>query len=119
MATLRVNVEEDLDGSARLTILDPSAADERTQAIFAEYGRYGNGYDWGEVGQALTILKMPERLHLLFFDPEGDYLLVLGPTRALMDELAEWLRRAIDDPKLLEEAIEFAQEHGLDGCTHG
>jgi hypothetical protein len=118
MAGLRVKVEEDSDGSARLTVTD-SLADERTQAVFAKHGWDGNGYDWGEVGQALARMKMPARAGLLFFDPEGEYLLVLGPTRALMDEFAELLLAAIQDPKLLQEAMRFAEEQGLDGSTHG
>jgi hypothetical protein len=58
MAELNVNVEEDANGSAQLRLTNPSA-DERTRAVFAKYGWAGNGYDWGGVGQALALMKMP------------------------------------------------------------
>jgi hypothetical protein len=115
MAELRPHVREDEDGAAWLTL---SGTDKRTRDVFLTQGWDGNGYDWGEVGQALALMKMPDRFALLDFDPEGDYLSVLAPTRAVMDELAGWLQAAIDDTTLLEGAIRYAEENGLDGCTH-
>jgi hypothetical protein len=113
---LKPEVREDDVGGASLTL---SGENQLTQAVFEKHGWDGNGYDWGEVGQALALMKMPERASQLFFDPEGEYLLVLGPNRAVMDELAGWLWMAIEYPELLEEAMRVAEEHGFDGCTHG
>jgi hypothetical protein len=115
MPELVVKVDGDLGGTARLTMRD--LADEKTRVVFGEHGWDGNGYDWGEVGQALALMKMSGRAGCLFFDPEGDYLLVLGPNREIVEELAGWLRAAINNPTLLAEAIRFAEEHGLDGCN--
>jgi hypothetical protein len=115
MAELRPNVREEDDGAAWLTL---AGTDKRTRDVFLSLGWDGNGYDWGQVAQALALMKMPERFGLLDFDPEASYLSVLAPNRAVMDELAGWLRAAIDDTTLLEEAIRYAEEHGLDGCTH-
>jgi hypothetical protein len=113
MADLRLVVEEDDDGAARLTL---TGTDERAQAVFERQRWDGNGYDRGEVAQALALMKMPGRAGLLDFDPEGDFFWVMGPSRALLDELAGWLRAVIEDPKLLEDAMRFAEDHGLNGC---
>jgi hypothetical protein len=115
MEELRPEVRADDDGTAWLTLV---GKDERTRAVFDEQGWDGNGYDWGEVGQALALMKMSDQVGQLFFDPEADYLLVLGSNRALIEEFAEWLQAAFQDPKLLVEAMRFGEEHGLDGCTH-
>ncbi len=114
MAELRPVVREGKVGPW-LTLM---GGDERTRAVFHEHGWDGNGYDWGEVAQALALLKMPERFGLLDFQPEGDNLAVLAPTKAALDELAAWLRAAIENPELLAEAMRYAEDHGLDGCTH-
>jgi hypothetical protein len=108
------DVERFDEGDAKLTL---EGADPQTLEVFAEFGMDASGYDWGEVAQALTLMKMPAWAKHLFFDPEGGYLLVIGPSKAVLDELAGWLRQAMTSPELLVEAIEFAEAHKLDGCS--
>jgi hypothetical protein len=112
---VRPVIQECDDGSAQLTLF---GSEEPTQAVFEESGWCGNGYDWGAVAQALARMKLPDGAGSLFFDPEGDYLLVLGPNRAALEELAGWLQAAMQDGNLLREAMRLAEEWGLDGCTH-
>jgi hypothetical protein len=78
-------VKEYEDGEAQLTL---EGADSRALEVFTRNGMDGSGYDWGEVAQALALTKMPAWAGRLFFDPEGGYLLIIGPSKAVMDELA-------------------------------
>ncbi len=107
-------VEEYEDGEAQLTL---HGAIGPTRAAFEELGWTGNGYDWGAIAQALALMKMPTWARQLFFDPEGDYLLVIGPSKAVMEELATWLLGTMDHSHLLQTALRFAEEHDLEGTS--
>src|SRR5947208_13835105 len=92
------------DGTYRLLLTDFDA----TAATFEEMGQEGGGYGWHGVVEALVRMKAPHIAKKLSYDPEASMFVAVSKDRRVLRKVAGLIRSAIDDPKLLKEAIENA-----------
>lgn len=101
---------EDDDGNYSLTFSDFDA----TAELFEEMGQEGGGYGWHGVVDALVRLKAPKLADRLSYDPEASTFVALSRDQDALRQVAELIRKAIADPKLLKQAIEKADPELMD-----
>jgi hypothetical protein len=110
-------VEHDYDGaSSRYSIiLNPyGPIHATTNAVFERHGLEALGYAWHGVADALVRLRAPEIADRVKYDPESSMFAAYGNDRDALLRLAQLIREAADNPKLLEEALENADSDLLD-----
>jgi hypothetical protein len=102
-----INIFQDDDGKFCLTIMD---ADDKTAALFEKRELQGGGYTWEGIVTALVQMKMPEALPLLDLGAEADNMYAYCRDRGVLERVAELVRAACADHKLLKAAIKHAGE---------
>jgi hypothetical protein len=102
-----INVFQNDDGKFCLTVMD---ADDRTYALFEKLELQGGGYTWEGIVTALAEMRMPEALPSLRIGAEADNMYVYCPDRGVLERLAQLVRDACADHKLLKAAIKHAGE---------
>lgn len=102
-------VEHD-DGVYSLVFSDFDA----TAETFEEMDQEGGGYGWHGVVDALVRIKAPKLVRKLSYDPEASMFVVLSKDKDALKEVADLIRKAIADPKLLKQAIEKANPDLMD-----
>lgn len=102
---------ENADGGPHsLIFTDFHLADE----IFEGLDRDGGGYGWHGVVDALVRLKDPKLVKHLAYDPEASMFVALSKDRDALKQVADLIRSAIDNPKLLKQAIKKANPKLMD-----
>jgi hypothetical protein len=76
-----------------------------TAATFEETDFDGRGYAWHGVVEALVRMNAPKLKKKLHYDPESSMFAVVSEDRDTLKQVAELIRQAVADPKLLKEAI--------------
>lgn len=102
-------VEHD-DGNYSLCFTDFNA----TADTFEEMDQEGGGYGWHGVVDALVRMKAPKLQKQLDYDPEGSMFVALSDDKDVLKKVAELIRAAIADPKLLKQAIKKADPDLMD-----
>jgi hypothetical protein len=102
-----VDIFEDDDGRFCLTIQD---TDPRTATLFEKRGLQGGGYTWEGVLTSLLQQNLPEALLSLDIGAEADNMHAYCDDRALLEKVAELVRVATTNHKLLIAAIAKAGE---------
>src|SRR5262245_28212 len=97
-----INIFQDEQGRFCLTVMD---ADDRTYALFEKLELQGGGYTWEGIVTALAEMKMPEALPALQLGAEADNMHVYCPDRKVLERLAQLIRDACANHKLLKAAI--------------
>jgi hypothetical protein len=103
-----LTIFQDEDSKFCLTVMD---ADDQTNALFEELELQGGGYTWEGIVTALAEMKMQESLPTLQIGAEADNMYVYCGDRGVLERLAQLIRDACADHKLLKAAIEHAGEN--------
>ena len=108
-------VEHDNPNSRFSLILDPYGPIYKTTGeVFERHGLDAGGYAWHGVVDALVRLHAPEIADQVKYDPESSMFAAYGNDRDALKRVAELIREAQNDPKLLEEALKNADPDLLD-----
>jgi hypothetical protein len=91
--------------------LDVIGASESTYALFDARGLQGGGYTWEGIVRALVEIRLPGALSQLDIGAEADNMHAYANSRELLEQVAELVRTADRDHKLLVTAIEAADEN--------
>ncbi|OWK45771.1 Imm51 family immunity protein [Fimbriiglobus ruber] len=83
-------------------------------AVFEEMDQEGGGYGWHGVVDALVRMKAPKLKKRLDYDPEAGMFVALSKDKEALGQVAELIRNAVNDPKLLKEAIKKADPELMD-----
>lgn len=103
-------VENTEGGSHSLLFTDFHLADD----VFEDLDKEGGGYGWHGVTDALVQMSAPKLAAKLDYDPEASMFVALSKDREVLLKVAELIRAAIDDPKLLKRAIKKADPKLMD-----
>lgn len=87
---------------------------EQGAEVLEENGFEGGGYAWHGIAEACIRLRAPHLSDRMKFDPESSMFVAYGPDRAALEELAALLKSAMNDPALLQSAIENANPDLMD-----
>jgi immunity protein 51 of polymorphic toxin system len=98
------------DGTFQLLFTDF----DKTAATFEELDQEGGGYGWHGVVDALVRMKAPKLRKKVDYDPEGSMFVALSKDKEVLKQVAELIRNAVADPKLLKEAIKKADPDLMD-----
>jgi hypothetical protein len=101
---------ESQDGTYQLVF----EAFDRTAATFEEMDQEGGGYGWHGVVDALVRMKAPKLRKKLDYDPEASSFVAVSKDKEALKQVAELIRNAVNDPKLLKEAIKKADPELMD-----
>ena len=104
------NLIENEDGTFTLVYEDFQA----TEAAFEEMDQEGGGYGWHGVVDALVRMRAPKLKKKLDYDPEASSFVVMSKDREALKQVAELIRKAVNDPALLKMAIENADPELMD-----
>lgn len=110
-------------GSGRGTLIDVSPGQFRydyydvhepdsSYAALDAKGYQGGGYSWAGIIHGLVVLRRPELLRALRFDPEGEGVAIWSANRSALESVAELVAAAKRDPDLLQQAIDEAVRAG-------
>jgi hypothetical protein len=102
-------VEHD-DGTYSLCFSDFDLAED----TFEEMDQEAGGYAWHGVVDALVRLKAPRLRKEVDYDPESSMFAAYSKSKDALKAVAELIRAAIADRKLLREAIENADPDLMD-----
>ena len=102
-------VEHD-DGTYSLIFTDF----DTTQPTFEELGQEGGGYGWHGVVDALIRMRKLKLGKKVGFDPESSMFAAYGKDKDALQQVADLIREAVADPKLLKKAIENADPDLMD-----
>jgi hypothetical protein len=72
---------------------------------FERSGRLGNGYAWQSALEYLVQQSAPQLVGKISYDSEADMFVAISPDYAALKQLVALIRRAIDNPAILAEAI--------------
>jgi predicted dinucleotide-binding enzyme len=81
---------------------------------FEEMDLESGGYAWHGVVDALVRMKAPKLQPKLSYDPESSMFVVVSEDKDALKKVAELIRDAIADPKLLKQAIKKADPELMD-----
>ena len=87
---------------------------DATAETFEEMDQDGGGYGWHGVVDALVRMKAPKLQKQLDYDPEASMFVALSADKDVLKKVAELIRDAIADPKLLKQAIKKADPDLMD-----
>ena len=98
------------DGTYSLTF----SVFDATAETFEEMDQEGGGYGWHGVVDALVRVKAPKLAAKLSYDPEASMFVALSDDKDVLKQVAELIRKAVADPKLLKQAIRKADPELMD-----
>jgi hypothetical protein len=87
---------------------------DTTADTFEEMDQEGGGYGWHGVVDALVRMKAPKLQKQLSYDPESSMFVARSADKDVLKKVAELIRNAIADPKLLKQAIKKADPDLMD-----
>lgn len=85
-----------------------------TAETFEEMELEAGGYAWRSVVDALVRMKVPKLAKKLSYDPEASMFAAISDDEEVLKQVAELIRQAIADPKLLKQAIRMADAELMD-----
>jgi hypothetical protein len=87
---------------------------DATAETFEEMEQEGGGYAWHGVVDALVRMKAPKLAKKLSYDPEASMFAAISDDKEVLKQVAELIRQAVADPKLLKQAIKKADPDLMD-----
>lgn len=102
-----INILQGGDGRFCLTITD---ADDQTAELFEELELQGGGYTWEGIVAALVQMHMPQSRPQIKLGAEADNMYAYCHDRVVLQQVADLVRAACIDHKLLKAAIAQAGE---------
>jgi len=110
-ASGRGTLVELAQGKFRYDYYDVHQPDSSYAALEAK-GYQGGGYSWAGIIHGLVVLRRPELMPALRFDPEGEGVVIWSANRSALESVAELVAAAKRDPALLQRAIDEAVRAG-------
>jgi hypothetical protein len=98
------------DGRYGLTIMEPGAPDATYWQVFEDNDLEGGGYTWEGLIDSLVRLRMPDAMSSIEIGAEADNAYVNSAGRNILERIAALIEEAINEEKLLTEAIENADD---------
>jgi Immunity protein 51 len=77
--------------------------------VFEEAGREGNGYDWSGVVAVLVGEQWPALVARVSYHSEAGMFVARSDDRAALREIAQLIRRVMQDKALLRETVRKAE----------
>jgi hypothetical protein len=109
VATLKLI--ETSDGKFSLLL---EAGTTEVDDVIEELGHEPNGYFWEGLARLLIDTQAPELDGRLGFDPEAGMFCAYGQNRDALQELADLLEPAANDPDRMRQLIALAEENGFE-----
>lgn len=98
------------DGRFGLTIMEPGSPDAPYWQVFEDNDLEGGGYTWEGLIESLIRLRTPDAMSSIEIGAEADNAYVNSADRNILERIASLIEEAINEEKLLREAIENADD---------